>query len=435
MDCEEQLNSIKFYENTRKVNIFITIIIITIGIIGNGLAVFVFAQKKFRLHSSSIYLLCLCFCDGLFLLMHFFEDTLRTYIDVYLNDNTNSVTPECVKALGASVISTTLSPYSIIPQAANLSKHHMDNWLKLLNITDRFDFSCRLVNYLRYFLRFISAYIIIAFTIQRTFAIYSPFFQSKFESNRQAWLIVIILVIVGFILNLWVPFLFNPIQDVQTSIQYCDIKKEYSRAYFLLTIFYIALTMLIPIVVIFCCNILIIIYVLKAGKKREHMINMDITKKFKNPAISSYQSEEIRPLALQSKKSRQSDGLDATRNFSVSMTSIADNVSKKSLKLNATHSKHQSRRSESNRITRMLLLMSFSYAILNLPYFVSWCLFFYRMGIQKNYNIITKYYLFSAINLCEIFYVLNYGVHFFIYCASGQKFRQQLKNALSFSKK
>lgn len=87
--------------------------------------------------------------------------------------------------------------------------------------------------------------------------------------------------------------------------------------------------------------------------------------------------------------------------------------------------------SDSNhKITRMLLLMSFSYAVLNLPYFISWCMFFYHIGFQSASNTL-KYYLFSAINLSEIFYVLNYGVHFFIYCASGKKFRQLLRSAFT----
>lgn len=90
--------------------------------------------------------------------------------------------------------------------------------------------------------------------------------------------------------------------------------------------------------------------------------------------------------------------------------------------------------STNHKITRMLLLMSFSYAILNLPYFISWCIFFYRVSVNPKLTRATKYYVFSAINLCEIFYVLNYGVHFFIYCASGKKFREQLRSAFASSK-
>lgn len=379
VNCDAVINSIEYYDQTRKVNIFFTIVIILIGLIGNSLAVFVFVQKKFRLHSSSIYLLSLCFSDGLFLLMHFFEDTLRTYIDVYLNDQTRSVGVECISHRKMYLTNKTVN----------------DSILRVINITDRFEITCRLVNYLRYFLRFISAYIIVAFSIQRAIAIYVPFFESKFESKKNAWFVISMIVLIGLVINIWVPFLFNPIADnYDSSVTYCDIKKQFSKAYFYLTVFYVFLTMLLPIVVIFVCNTIIMVYVLQARKKRENLTNFNVTKekkckkKLKRKTISSLKRQSLKCLI-----------------------SIR----------------------ESNRVTRMLILMSFSFAFLNLPYFISWSLFFYQMAIRQNYNFIVKYQLFSAINISEIFYVLNYGVHFFIYCASGKKFRYQLKRALSLN--
>ncbi|CAF0787774.1 unnamed protein product [Brachionus calyciflorus] len=407
-DCESRINSIEFYDKTRKINIYISILIIGIGLIGNGLAVFVFAQKKFRLHSSSIYLLCLCFSDGIFLLMHFFEDTLRTYIDVYLNDQTRSIGIECLQF-----------------KELSLNNHTNNNsLLRVINITDRFDFSCRFVNYLRYFLRFISAYVILAFTIQRAFAIFFPFFQTKFESNKNSWFVVTIITILGLLINIWVPFLFNPIKDQNDpSVTYCDIKKEYSKAYFFLTIFYIVLTMFIPILLIFICNILIIKYIVKAGKNREKMANLKIIQR-KNSTNQQQQLGDKKTLVSRFE-------LSSGQQRSKTSTTSSFKAINQSIKYKP---QNLSPKSESQRITKMLLLMSFSYAILNLPYFISWCLFFYQMALRKNYDIVLKYNLFSAINLCELFYILNYGVHFFIYCASGRKFRMQLKHSLKMRK-
>lgn len=389
IDCKQKIDSLEFYDKTRKINIYFSIFIILIGLVGNGLGVFVFVKKRFRLHSSSIYLLCLCFSDGMFLLMHFFEDTLRTYIDVYLTDQTKSIGTECINYTKLYLT----------------NKTENDSILRLLNITDRFEASCRLVNYLRYFLRFISAYIIIAFTIQRAIAIYFPFSESKFESNKNAWLIVSLIVLIGLIINIWVPFLFNPIADNHDpNITYCDIKKQFSRAYFFLTVFYVFLTMLLPILVIFFCNTLLIIYVYNAGKKRENLINFNITKRKKSTEMC------CKTMLVARIEPNKKNALTLLKTQSLKC-------------LNSIK--------ESNRITRMLMLMSFSYAILNLPYFISWCIFFYQMAIKHNYDYIVKYRLFSAINICEIFYVLNYGIHFFIYCASGKKFRQQLKSAVS----
>lgn len=142
------------------------------------------------------------------------------------------------------------------------------------NITDRFDLTCGLVNYLRYFMRFVSAYVIVAFTVQRTLAIHSPFFQRKFASKTLAWSCAGVLTALGLVFSSWVPFLFSvtPSND-NNEDSYCDVQRAYSSHYFVITIVYITVIMLIPIVIIFVCNTLIIYYVFEASKIRLGMMN------------------------------------------------------------------------------------------------------------------------------------------------------------------
>ena len=274
--CQNLVSSIRFSESIRAINIFVTIAIIFIGIIGNSLGVFVFIQKRFRNHSSSIYLLILCLSDALFLLMHFFEDTLRTYIDVYMNQNSHPIDQACRNATSINPSLNSFVKSHHVPQ----NEITLEIILRFINITDRFNMSCRIVNFLRYFLRFLSSYVIITFTIQRTFAIRFPFYKTHFESNRLAWWIVSILIIVGVLLNLWIPFTFEV--NLDSQVKYCDIARKHSKAYFYITILYIALTMLIPIVIIFICNSLIILYLVKANKKRASMSHANITKRNSN---------------------------------------------------------------------------------------------------------------------------------------------------------
>ena len=61
-----------------------------------------------------------------------------------------------------------------------------------------------------------------------------------------------------------------------------------------------------------------------------------------------------------------------------------------------------------HKITRMLSLMSFSYAILNLPYFLSWSIFFMRVAFNDQLGLVERFQMFSVLNICEIFYILNY---------------------------
>lgn len=150
--CARQIYSKYIFERARSINILLSTLIIIVGLVGNFLAVFVFLQKKFRTNSASVYLLCLAMSDGLFLLTHFFEDTLRTYIDLYLNQN--------IKVHEYCRNHVDMAQYNLTTMYKTSLSASTQGFLRSLNITDRFDFFCVLFNYFRYFLRFISAYII-----------------------------------------------------------------------------------------------------------------------------------------------------------------------------------------------------------------------------------------------------------------------------------
>ena len=383
-DCEKLQKAVNFQDLTRELNIITIFVIILIGLVGNILGIVVFVQKRFRMKASGVFLLVLVTSDGLFLLTHFFEDTLRTYIDYYIRKN-RGVIPfkECTI------------------NAFNTTNSSSENSIFLMiNITDKYDLTCRVVNYLRYFLRFISAYIITIFTIQRAIAIYFPFYQKKIASPTSAWKIVIGLITIGIILCSFVPLLFKLNEDTSNgmSVIYCDTDKSHGQLYFITTIIYIVLIMFIPITTIFICNTLIIIQVCRATKNRELMISGKFAK------TNSHSINEENNEFLESNNKRKASQMNKSR------------------KIN----------NESNKVTKMLIIMSLSYAILNLPYFITWCMFYYSKAIkkEKEEKFIYYSYLFGFINLAEIFYVLNYGIHFFLYCASGRQFREQLKVSL-----
>ncbi len=194
--CRRQIHSKYVFERTRNLNIQLSTFIILIGFVGNSLAVFVFSQKRYRKNSASIYLFCLAISDGLFLLTHFFEDTLRTYIDLYLNQNFK-VHERCLNH-------TDLTIYNMTTMYQTDLSESSQHFIRFLNITDRFDFFCILFNYFRYILRFISAYIIVAFTMHRAVAIYRPYTEYKLESKKVTWLAATVISIFAFLLNIWV---------------------------------------------------------------------------------------------------------------------------------------------------------------------------------------------------------------------------------------
>ena len=54
------------YELTRRVNMLASIGIILTGLLGNGIIMFVFSQKRFRTNSSNVYLLSLAIVDSIY---------------------------------------------------------------------------------------------------------------------------------------------------------------------------------------------------------------------------------------------------------------------------------------------------------------------------------------------------------------------------------
>jgi hypothetical protein len=414
-------------EYVRKFNLFVTSILVLIGIIANSFGVYVFMHRKFRNHSSSIYLLVLCMSDGLFLLMHLFEDTLRTAIDIYYNDKPNWFDNRC-----HGVPNIDHMRFSINQSE---KKTNMELFLRYINITDRFDITCRTVNYVRYFLRFINAYVIVSFTIQRSLALRFPLHQARFESNKLVWRIVLLLVVIGFISNSWVPFMMKT-QDHPPNISYCDMNVYYREPYFYLTISYAVITMFIPILAISICNWFIVCYLYRA--ENQFAQNDDISRTGEKTKLIFFKKSSTRLSLIGEKAAQNYDSVLITLNMNNTQrrssssgtarsTLYSLRIHRRFTTINSPSANHNNNSLNLIKITRMLSIMSFSFAILNLPYFISWLMLFV---IPKGSRI--KFiYLNAVLQFCEIFYVLNYVIHFFIYCLSGKNFRMSLKRVLS----
>lgn len=353
------IQSLTLVEQTKKFKVFASIFVVIIGLVGHVLTICVFSQRRFRTNSSNIISLCLAFNDSIFLIVHFFEDTVLNIKEIYFGDIANQ--SESIKSI-----------------------------IEFLNLIDENDLTCRIINYLRYVLRFISAYIFVTFTIQRLLIVYSPL-SNRFKSKTSAWLTVLLITLVSLCANTWTLFIFEINTD--GNDKYCDIKQKWRTEYFRLNAIYIFSIILIPILVIIISNILMIVKLIKNNAKRKKLqpINRD----------SNMMMLEIKPVRKSHNSSRA-------------------NLRNPMTKVNSADSR-------SKRLTKRLILISFSYAFLNLPYLITWSVFF---SIQT-FRVVdspTKVHWFSAVQIAEIFYILNYSLHFYLYCISGSLFRNQLKN-------
>ena len=127
--------SIRVLEIAKTINVIAMFLVIIVGIFGHSLIIFIYSQKRFRTNSSNVYLLCLAINDMLFLIIHLFEDTIRTFKELYLAENTSSL---------------------------------IINLIAALNLIDKYNIACQMISYFRYILRFTSAYMLVMFTLQQS---------------------------------------------------------------------------------------------------------------------------------------------------------------------------------------------------------------------------------------------------------------------------
>jgi hypothetical protein len=305
-DTDEREESEKFLTDAKKINTFITICIIIIGLIGNCLTVIIYGQKKNRKNSSNIYLLCLAINDTLFLFVHFYEDTVRN-----LKSNFD-FKPEIIQ------------------------------FINKIDIIVQNDLTCKFVNYLRYSFRMISVYLIISLTIQRLLIVYKPL-NEKNKRKSTAWKSVTFVVLISFFLNLW-TFLFFKLNESEGFI-YCDMIKDSILSYFYINILYSLFLIILPIIVIVVLNILIIYKLIKTNKKRK--------------IITNSQSRRTDTSANQIRSNRlERLNYDEIRSEPLHVNKVKTNLIKKKNK------------PIDSKI--VLIFVSLSYIILNLPYFIMW---------------------------------------------------------------
>ena len=405
--CYYETLSSTFIQQTRRVNIYSTACIILLGVVGNSLGFLVFLQKKTRTKSTSIYLLCLIISDSMYLVTHFFEDTLKAYIDHFVH-KIEYIHEEC-----SQFHSKNESNASNVHQI-NADNAFNENMSGLINLMGRYDFFCKFINFARYFLRFMSAYIVVAFTIKRTQAIKDPFTENGHVGGRQVLLTILLIVVLASLSSIWIPILLQT-STISYNLTECYIREGYNDLYFVITNCYIVSTMLVPMLIICVCNSISIVMLRRSNRKRQAL------------AVSNDASR----LTLIAKKD------------SVILKSLKLKTILNSIEFRYNHSVNSSCRfrSQETKTNVMLFLMSFSYVILELPYFISWVSLFYHESYvyidEEDLNALLEYsihknFLIGVINLTEILYLLNYSIHFYIYCISSKTFCTRLKRIFKF---
>lgn len=394
----DQLNSI-----LRKISIISVIMITFLGLIGHLLTILVYSRKKFRSNSCHIFILCITINDSLFLLVNFFEDTIRELQDIFLHE---------------------------IDYSNNILKSiSVRDFFKFINITNKSNFSCISISYLRYILRFTSAYMIVTFTIQR-FTILAKPLSNRFKSKKSAWITVLVILIVSVVINGWIPFIYEI--KIFRYYNFCAVKKDWNIKYLKIGVLNLIVTVFLPAIIITIYNSLIICRTKKASIEREKL-QENHSKKLSTIVTSTNKvSLDIRRLSSL-KVVNTELAINQIYNTSKrnSNASICSQIKPHYFNFDYLTSQIKNKKINAEKITRMLNFVSFCYAALNLPHFLCWTFIFVNLNFGLNSDFIEKY-LPSFLQIAEIFYVLNYAIYFYINYAMSSVFRFQLKNSKKF---
>ncbi|KPJ10314.1 Rhodopsin, GQ-coupled [Papilio machaon] len=298
-------------------NVYYIPILVLLGAIGNLLSVYVFYKTKLRLQSTSQYLSALAISDTLFLLQ-------------------------------------------LIPP-----------WLNAVHFSDLFHRQgfCQIFVYISYVTCTFSAWIVVAFTIERFMAVLHPLQCNVICTVRRSRYVITANALFSLLLN--IPVL----RFVTPTPTDCNIDFEYLAHAARFNIVDTVASFTVPLAVIFVLNVRIVVGIYRIERERREYTRAEHLAAFTN------QIQPQRPLGYPRSQTR---------------------------------------------VTKMLLIVSSVYVGLNVPaYTMRVIAYAFNLNQRESTG------SWAALQqIALIFFNTNFGINFTLYCLSGQNFRRAVKNIL-----
>ncbi|KPI92050.1 FMRFamide receptor [Papilio xuthus] len=298
-------------------NVYYIPFLIILGAIGNLLSVYVFYKSKLRLQSTSQYLSALAISDTLFLLQ-------------------------------------------LIPP-----------WLNAVHFTDLFHRQgfCQIFVYISYVTCTFSAWIVVAFTIERFMAVLHPLQCNAICTVQRSRYVIMATALCSLLLN--IPVL----RFVTPTPTDCNIDFEYLVHAARFNIVDTVASFTVPLAVIIVLNVRIVVGIYRIGRERREFTRAE------QMAVFTNQIQPLRPVGYPRSQTR---------------------------------------------VTRMLLIVSSVFVCLNLPAYTMRVIA-YALNLKERESTGS----WAALQqIALIFFNTNFGINFTLYCLSGQNFRRAVKNIL-----
>lgn len=326
------------YRQGRLFYVYVTPLILITGIIGNVLSLKVFLSRNLRGKSASSYLAALSVSDLMSLVFYVMVEWLRRGL-VYIKPD---------------VTITFLDSDGI----------------------------CQMLMYISYIARFLSSWLVVAFTMERYIGVCHPL-RRRFVCNKDSTRRIIAgLCLIALLLVLYKPILSGVYMSADGT-QYCTSDKNYHFVSFILDSTFAVLITLVPFSIITILNILIVKRLVSANKR--HRIEF------------SYHKNEFRKIG--SRSHLQTDESIIKIEFTV-----------------------------------ILLAISFFFIAFNVPYFSIWFRnFLYNKYIAKQIRMSMEHieYWQGLLYVSRAIFYMNYCINFFLYSITGTYFRREMRRMFS----
>ena len=251
-------------------------------------------------------------------------------------------------------------------------------------------------------------------SVHRLLLVYTPL-STSFRSKKTAWLIILIVNVVSFAANGWVIQYFK-IQARHDTKPYCDVNKSYHATYFLIAAIFTFVVVLVPVFAIIVLNAMIILKTNENETKRRKELQSNVSRQYTN----NNNNEARQSNSISTRTKRYTSVIDIKiKQFYSNTDQEINNI-------------RQSTEQASRKLRKLLIMISITYAMFNLPYMVVW-LFYFHSVYFEDLNENAENYLMAFLQLTEILAVFNYSSKFYIFCYSGTKFRRQLRHSSKLS--
>ncbi|XP_068082966.1 thyrotropin-releasing hormone receptor-like [Anabrus simplex] len=355
-------------------------VIILIGLVGNFLSCVVFLNTHLKMRSSSYYLAALASADFGF---------LAALLLVWLNNN-----------VGIEVF-------------------NREGW-------------CQALVYVSSVCSSLSAWLIVAFTVERFIAVQYPLHRPHMCTVARAKAIVIALCVVGLLSHIYSFWTAGILRSPDGS-GVCEMLGEYHEFMRIVNIVDSLVTLIVPLVLIIVMNTMITRNLLRFGRRFKQD---QVTSERASQERSDFNLEQLHTSSSNNNNSRrqpsQQSFHSSKSNNSRQQPSRATNPAvERTVSIHCIHVRSPGKNLMSTRtqqsITKMLLLISTVFILLNLPSYVIrlYIFVFFSLWYQT-----TPPSLWCMQQFFMLLYYTNFSINFLLYSMCGITFRRCLAQLL-----